>query len=226
MGHPDLAVVTGAFGYTGRFVARRLIDEGVRVRILIRRADRRDVFAILFGLSLALSGCLFPTEELPPVSLEFPTSQAVPAISAGKEHTCMLVEDGSPACWGFNNYGQAAPIAGEYVAISAGDFHTCALRADGSPVCWGINEDYLSLSPPENEHFVAISSGGEHACGLRGDGSAVCWGSDSSGQSSPPPGERFISLGSGTAYRLWHPFERLDHVLGSKWRWPGFATER
>ena len=37
MEHPDLAVVTGAFGYTGGYVARRLIDEGVRVRTLTRR---------------------------------------------------------------------------------------------------------------------------------------------------------------------------------------------
>ena len=34
--HPDLAVVTGAFSYTGRYVARRLIDQGVRVRTLTR----------------------------------------------------------------------------------------------------------------------------------------------------------------------------------------------
>ena len=37
MGHPDIAVVTGAFGYTGGYVARRLIDRGVRVRTLSRR---------------------------------------------------------------------------------------------------------------------------------------------------------------------------------------------
>ena len=35
--HPDLALVTGAFGYTGGFVARRLIDQGVRVRTFTRR---------------------------------------------------------------------------------------------------------------------------------------------------------------------------------------------
>jgi uncharacterized protein YbjT (DUF2867 family) len=36
---PDLAVVTGAFSYTGSFVARRLLDDGVRVRTLTRRDD-------------------------------------------------------------------------------------------------------------------------------------------------------------------------------------------
>jgi uncharacterized protein YbjT (DUF2867 family) len=36
---PDLDVVTGAFSYTGSFVARRLLDDGVRVRTLTRRDD-------------------------------------------------------------------------------------------------------------------------------------------------------------------------------------------
>jgi uncharacterized protein YbjT (DUF2867 family) len=36
---PDLAVVTGAFSYTGSFVAQRLLEDGVRVRTLTRRDD-------------------------------------------------------------------------------------------------------------------------------------------------------------------------------------------
>ena len=42
MDHPDLAVVTGAFGYTGGYVARRLVDRGVRVRTLSRRPPGRN----------------------------------------------------------------------------------------------------------------------------------------------------------------------------------------
>ena len=42
--HPDLAVVTGAFSYTGRYVARRLLDQGVRVRTLTRNPDTEDPF--------------------------------------------------------------------------------------------------------------------------------------------------------------------------------------
>ena len=42
--HPDTALVTGAFSYTGRYVARRLLDEGVAVRTLTRSPDRRDPF--------------------------------------------------------------------------------------------------------------------------------------------------------------------------------------
>ncbi|MYC38202.1 MAG: NAD(P)H-binding protein [Chloroflexi bacterium] len=45
MTHPDQAVVTGAFSYAGRYVARRLLGDGVRVRTLTRNPDREDPFA-------------------------------------------------------------------------------------------------------------------------------------------------------------------------------------
>ena len=42
MADPDLAVVTGAFSYTGGYVARRLLDQGVGVRTLSRRPAGRN----------------------------------------------------------------------------------------------------------------------------------------------------------------------------------------
>ncbi len=47
MGHPDLAVVTGAFGYTGGYVAQRLLRHGVRVRTLSRRPAGRNPLGCL-----------------------------------------------------------------------------------------------------------------------------------------------------------------------------------
>ena len=44
MPHPDSAVVTGAFSYTGGYVARHLIDQGVSVRTLSRHPDSRNDF--------------------------------------------------------------------------------------------------------------------------------------------------------------------------------------
>ena len=43
--NPDLAIVTGAFSYTGKYVARRLLDQGVRVRTLTRSPNAEDPFA-------------------------------------------------------------------------------------------------------------------------------------------------------------------------------------
>ena len=45
MPHPDLAIVTGAFSYTGRYVARRLLDQGVHVRTLTRSPNAEDPLA-------------------------------------------------------------------------------------------------------------------------------------------------------------------------------------
>ena len=42
MPHPDLVVVTGAFSYTGKYVARRLLDRGIRVTTLTRRLIPSD----------------------------------------------------------------------------------------------------------------------------------------------------------------------------------------
>ena len=44
MPHPDQAVVTGAFGFTGRYVAKHLLDRGVGVRTLNRHPGRLDSF--------------------------------------------------------------------------------------------------------------------------------------------------------------------------------------
>ena len=45
MAHSSPAVVIGAFNYTGRYVARRLLDQGVRVRTLTRSQDAEDPFS-------------------------------------------------------------------------------------------------------------------------------------------------------------------------------------
>ena len=44
MPHPETAVVTGAFSYTGRYIAHRLLNEGARVSTLTRRSSADDPF--------------------------------------------------------------------------------------------------------------------------------------------------------------------------------------
>ena len=44
LSHPDIAVVTGAFSYTGRYVAKRLLEDGVTVRTLARSTGRESAF--------------------------------------------------------------------------------------------------------------------------------------------------------------------------------------
>ncbi len=45
MGNSGISVVTGAFGYTGRYIARRLLDEGETVRTLTRTAPSASPFS-------------------------------------------------------------------------------------------------------------------------------------------------------------------------------------
>ena len=44
MSNNGFSVVTGAFGYTGRYIARRLLDEGATVRTLTRAAASTSPF--------------------------------------------------------------------------------------------------------------------------------------------------------------------------------------
>ena len=51
------------------------------------------------------------------------------------------MRDGTAACWGNDDYGQARPPAGEFASVSAGEeAHTCGVMRDGTVACWG-NDD-------------------------------------------------------------------------------------
>ena len=91
-------------------------------------------------------------DQTPPPNLK------LKAISVGWTHACALQEDGTPVCWGSNQYGKASPPPGEkFTAISSGTGHTCALRIDGTATCWGhgINQ---STAAPRDETLSKLAS--------------------------------------------------------------------
>lgn len=84
------------------------------------------------------------------------------AISAGSQHTCVVLDNRSVRCWGYNGLGQlgygnttnvgnsqtpdtAGPVdlgpGRTAVAIAAGQLHTCALLDDGTVRCWGFGNN-------------------------------------------------------------------------------------
>ena len=146
------------------------------------------------------------------------------AISSGKDHTCIILDNGSVSCWGAGDEGKLGvgttisekltptlvSNLGEgrtAVAISAGSEHTCAILDNGSVSCWGRGyrgrlgiggSDFetpdnqytpaLTSSLGEDRTAVAISSGQEHTCAILDNGSVSCWGRGFNGE-----------LGEGTA---------------------------
>ena len=79
---------------------------------------------------------------------------AVKTVSAGRTHTCAVLDNGSARCWGYNSNWQlgdgtttqsTSPVAvsglGSVYSISAGYNHTCALLDNGRAKCWGSNSN-------------------------------------------------------------------------------------
>ncbi len=133
---------------------------------------------LAFGWVLLLGLWFAPVtwaEDTPPPGVR-PTT-----LSAGGLHTCGLKSDGTVACWGNNDYGQAIPPAGTFTQVSAGSDQTCGLKSDGTVACWGYNVFGQATPPPGT--FTQLSAGFHHTCGVKGDGTVACWGDNKDGQS-------------------------------------------
>ena len=77
------------------------------------------------------------------------------AISSGGGHSCVILDNGSISCWGYNHKGQLGDntttnqntpsltlslgIGRTAIGISSGGSHTCAILDDGNISCWGYN---------------------------------------------------------------------------------------
>lgn len=135
-------------------------------------------------------------------------SQAL-AVTANDTHTCVLLADGTVACWGDNAHGQlgdgsttssASPVTvngiSTAIGVAAGGFHTCAVLADGTVRCWGAlnanNVGHLgdgttngSANPVTVSGITsatAIAAGASHTCALLAGGTVKCWGFDGNGE--------------------------------------------
>ena len=130
---------------------------------------------------------------------------SVTAATAGSQHTCGLISDGSVDCWGWNGSDQLGTTAfarsstalvvsgvSGATAISAGGWHTCSLLSNNTVNCWGDNTyGQLGNGTTTNSGTpvvasgvtgaTAIAAGSARTCAVTG-GLVQCWGDNDQGQ--------------------------------------------
>jgi alpha-tubulin suppressor-like RCC1 family protein len=128
-------------------------------------------------------------------------------LTVGGYHACVIHDDKTVSCWGFNQFGQVTGIPSadsavprkmdglfNAVSIGAGTYHTCAVVEGGRAKCWGDNRWRAlggTVLDPENRlvdvvdasaSLRSIDGGGYHTCALTESGVVACWGNNRYGQ--------------------------------------------
>ena len=108
-----------------------------------------------------------------PIDVTLYGGRTATQLSAGGFHNCAILDDGSVACWGYNQDGTLGdgtysdryvpvPMLGfgsgiDAELLSSGYYHTCALLSDQSVSCWGSNE-YGQIGNGEIDGSQGIST--------------------------------------------------------------------
>ncbi len=104
------------------------------------------------------------------VQVLLPPGGRATAVSAGGDHTCAILSDGSVWCWGADSVGQLGTDVGDPPA--------------GQPQ---IRVQPVRADLPAGATAVALSAGGATTCAVLNDTSAWCWGADFNGQLGNSP---------------------------------------
>ncbi|MFP2928443.1 RCC1 domain-containing protein [Pyxidicoccus sp. 3LG] len=133
----------------------------------------------------------------------FPGGPAM-QLSAGKYHTCALLETGAVRCWGGNLVGQTG------VGSGGTSYFICTDYNGGNEACYyRLQTDPATTTLNLGARALQMASGGYHNCALLSTGAVKCWGHNQFGQLGinstqtqyTPPGAN-VDLGGSTAYQL------------------------
>jgi len=137
-----------------------------------RGAHRFFPRALLVLAAIAAAGCVdavVPNAGVP--TLDDAVADDFIAVSAGREHSCALISDGTAYCWGSNEGGQ--------LGIAA---DTTRCRRNDRPIpC-----EKTPVAVSGGLKFRQVSAGGLHTCGLTLDGHVYCWGDNLLGELGDP----------------------------------------
>jgi alpha-tubulin suppressor-like RCC1 family protein len=126
--------------------------------------------AVFFALALAACAePLTPRTGVP--TLDDPGSGNFTDVSAGRDHSCALIADGSAYCWGSSEFGQLGV---------ADDGTTCPRDDRKIPCRTG------PIAVAGGLKFQKVSAGGVHTCGLTDNSRIFCWGSNLHGALGDP----------------------------------------
>ena len=139
-----------------------------------------------------------------------PGGRVARRITSGRDHVCVLADDGTVWCWGDNSFGQLGvaggnqpdpvqvTLGGVATLIAAGGNTTCAALANNSVYCWGRNNrgqlgkgsaSALAQATPTAvtsipSQFIvsSLDVGALHACATSTVGDSWCWGAFDNGR--------------------------------------------
>ncbi len=158
------------------------------------------------SLGLAALACALQNAAASPPNTEFKPAPrlireyflAVKDAALGREHSVLLLENGSLRCTGWN--GVSVYVDGSVVdwvnwtqsnspfffrrpnlpvnikAVAAGWNHVLALSADGKVFAWGYNNKGQCNVPADVTSAVAVAGAFEHSAAFLGDGKLRIWG--------------------------------------------------
>ncbi len=99
-------------------------------------------------------------------------------VTAGKNHTCAIVDGGKVKCWGANGFGQ----------LGTGSYSRNTNSATTEEGSFDSNDEplvsYVTVDTDSSDltGVVSLSTGDNHTCALTSSGTVYCWGSNNKGQ--------------------------------------------